>query len=74
MSTVIETHNLKKHYRMGETIVRALDGVSLTVADGEFVGRVINIAANIYIPSQGGTAATLFSLPWWLVGGATELG
>jgi putative ABC transport system ATP-binding protein len=40
MPSVIDTHNLKKHYRMGETIVRALDGVSVTVGEGEFVALV----------------------------------
>jgi ABC-type lipoprotein export system ATPase subunit len=34
---VLESKNLKKHYRMGETTVRALDGVSLRVTRGEFV-------------------------------------
>ncbi|MEO8076928.1 MAG: ABC transporter ATP-binding protein [Acidobacteriota bacterium] len=38
MTTVLETHDLKKHYRMGDTVVRALDGVSMTVEQGEFVG------------------------------------
>ncbi len=37
---------------------------------GWAVGRVINIGANIYIERQGGTAGNLFSLPWWLIGGA----
>jgi putative ABC transport system ATP-binding protein len=40
MPTLVETRNLKKHYRMGETIVRALDGVSMTIAQGEFVALV----------------------------------
>src|SRR6476659_3284545 len=34
---VLETVDLKKHYRMGTSIVRALDGVSLRVNRGEFV-------------------------------------
>ena len=34
---LIETRNLVKVYRMGETEVRALDGVSAAVAKGEFL-------------------------------------
>ena len=37
---------------------------------GWAVGRVINFGANIYIERQGGTPGNLFSLPWWLIGGA----
>ena len=29
--------------------------------------RAINYGANLYIQSQGGTTANLFSLPWWLI-------
>jgi putative ABC transport system ATP-binding protein len=38
MATLLEIKDLKKHYRMGTSIVRALDGVSLTIEQGEFVG------------------------------------
>jgi putative ABC transport system ATP-binding protein len=38
MAALLEIENLKKHYRMGESIVRALDGVSMTAQPGEFVG------------------------------------
>jgi putative ABC transport system ATP-binding protein len=37
MMQILQTQDLKKHYQMGETVVRALDGVSMTVAEGEFV-------------------------------------
>ena len=34
---ILQTKDLKKYYGKGDTLVRALDGVDLTVADGEFV-------------------------------------
>src|SRR5829696_3173313 len=37
MPNVLQTQDLKKHYRMGDVDVRALDGVSITVDEGEFV-------------------------------------
>ena len=37
---ILETRGLKKYYGQGDTLVRALDGVDLTVADGEFVSIV----------------------------------
>ncbi|MEO7190921.1 MAG: ABC transporter ATP-binding protein [Vicinamibacterales bacterium] len=40
MLNLVETSSLKKHYPMGQTMVRALDGVSLTIAAGEFVALV----------------------------------
>ncbi len=36
----VETDSLTKHYQMGQEVVRALDGVSLRVGRGEFVGLV----------------------------------
>jgi putative ABC transport system ATP-binding protein len=38
MPALLETRDLKKHYRMGASTVRALDGVSIAVDPGEFVG------------------------------------
>jgi len=34
---LIEIRNLVKHYRMGDSLVRALDGVNVTVERGDFV-------------------------------------
>jgi putative ABC transport system ATP-binding protein len=63
MATVLETRDLKKHYQMGAATVRALDGVSLTVEQGEFVGllgtsgsgksTLLNLIAGLDRPSEG---------------------
>ena len=37
---ILETKDLKKYYGKGDTLVKALDGVDLTVTDGEFVAIV----------------------------------
>ena len=34
---MIQTVGLTKHFRQGDDLVRALDGINLTIADGEFV-------------------------------------
>ncbi len=36
--TIIEVIDIKKHYGMGDATVAALDGVNLTIDEGEFVG------------------------------------
>ena len=38
--TILETKDLKKYYGSGDTLVKALDGISLRVEDGEFVAIV----------------------------------
>jgi len=37
---MIEIQNLSKHYKQGKNVVRALDGVSLNIEQGEFVAVV----------------------------------
>jgi putative ABC transport system ATP-binding protein len=63
MTTLLETRDLKRHYRMGESTVRALDGVSMTVEQGEFVGllgtsgsgksTLLNLIAGLDRPTEG---------------------
>ncbi|HUR21359.1 MAG TPA: FtsX-like permease family protein [Vicinamibacterales bacterium] len=50
-------------------VIGVLGGVAGIIL-GWAVGRVINFGANIYFERQGGTPGNLFSLPWWLIGGA----
>lgn len=38
--SILETRNLRKIYGSGDTEVRALDGVNLSVDSGEFVAIV----------------------------------
>ena len=37
---ILETHDLKKYYGTGDTSVKALDGIDLTVGEGEFIAVV----------------------------------
>ena len=38
---ILKTTNLRKYYGSGDTVVKALDGVNLSVADGEFAAMYI---------------------------------
>jgi putative ABC transport system ATP-binding protein len=63
MPVLLETRDLRKHYQMGATVVRALDGVSIDVQEGEFVGllgtsgsgksTLLNLIAGLDRPTSG---------------------
>src|SRR5438132_1688857 len=63
MAALLETENLKRHYPMGETVVRALDGVSISVSEREFVAlhgtsgsgksTLLNLIAGLDHPTSG---------------------
>jgi putative ABC transport system ATP-binding protein len=63
MAAIVESIDLTRHYPMGHSIVRALDGVSFTIEAGEFVGllgtsgsgksTLLNLIAGLDRPTSG---------------------
>jgi ABC-type lipoprotein export system ATPase subunit len=71
--TILETRDLQRHYQMGSTLVRALDGVTLSVERGEFLGMLgtsgsgkstlLNLIAGLDRPTRGDLEVLGRSLP-----------
>jgi putative ABC transport system ATP-binding protein len=63
VTTVLRADGLKRHYQMGSTLVRALDGVDLSIEAGEFIGllgpsgsgksTLLNLIAGLDQPTGG---------------------
>lgn len=63
MNAAIQTQELCRHYQMGGTLIRAVDDVTLTIGDGEFVAllgasgsgksSLLNLLAGLDSPTSG---------------------
>jgi putative ABC transport system ATP-binding protein len=63
LTAAIHTQELCRHYRMGGTLIRAVDNVTLTIDDGEFVAllgasgsgksSLLNLLAGLDSPTSG---------------------
>lgn len=62
-SIAIRIENLSRHYRMGDALIRAVDGISVQIASGEFVAllgtsgsgksSLLNLIAGLDHPTSG---------------------
>jgi putative ABC transport system ATP-binding protein len=60
---LIELKNVKKHYQMGETVVKAVDGITIQVNEGDFVAimgpsgsgksTAMNLVGSLDAPTDG---------------------
>ena len=61
--------DIRKIFLIEASAIGLMGGITGLIL-GWLIGRIINFGVNVYIRSQGGTAGDLFSLPFWLIGGA----
>jgi len=63
MTIQIELVDVKKHYHMGDNIVKAVDGVSLKIEEGDFIAimgpsgsgksTAMNLVGSLDLPTHG---------------------
>lgn len=63
METIIELEQVAKYYQMGESLVKALDGVSITIVRGDFIAimgpsgsgksTAMNLVGSLDVPTKG---------------------